>query len=242
MAVYTDISNDELDALLREYEIGKALSCKGIAEGVENSNFLLHTQTGFYILTLYEKRVDKDDLPFFLGLMEHLAEKGFVSPTPIVSKSGKTLTTVAGRPAAVIAFLEGRSIRRVTPNHCALLGDSLAKLHISAADFDIKRPNTLSIGSWRNLFNDCLSSQENSTFKPSEFSEIEAELSFLEEHWPTNLPSGVIHADLFPDNIFFLNDQVSGVIDYYFAYNDFLIYDLAICINAWCFETDASFN
>ncbi|MBL4666759.1 MAG: homoserine kinase [Sneathiella sp.] len=242
MAVYTDISDDELDALLREYEIGDALSCKGIAEGVENSNFLLQTQTGFYILTLYEKRVNKDDLPFFLGLMEHLAGKGFVSPTPIASKSGETLTTVAGRPAAIIAFLEGRSILRITPDHCALLGDSLAKMHIAAADFDIERPNTLSIDSWRSLFNDCLESRHDNSIKDAEITEIETELSFLEGHWPSHLPSGVIHADLFPDNIFFLNDQVSGVIDYYFACNDFLIYDLAICINAWCFETDASFN
>ncbi len=242
MAVYTDITNEELDALLREYEIGDALSCKGIAEGVENSNFLLHTQTGFYILTLYEKRVNKDDLPFFLGLMEHLAEEGFVSPTPIATKTGETLTEVAGRPAAIISFLEGRSVRRPTPDHCAFLGDTLAKMHLAAANFQIERPNTLSVHSWRALFNDCLSNPQDTSIKQSEISEIEAELSFLEGQWPSNLPTGVIHADLFPDNIFFLNDQVSGVIDYYFACNDFLIYDLAICINAWCFETDASFN
>jgi len=242
MAVYTEISDDDLDALLREYDIGEALSCKGIAEGVENSNFLLQTQTGFYILTLYEKRVNKDDLPFFLGLMEHLAEKGFVSPRPIVTKTGETLTTVAERPSAIIEFLKGRSIRRITPDHCAMLGDSLANLHVAAADFEISRPNTLSMNSWRPLLNDCLASRHDNSIKDAEVVEIENELTFLEENWPSDLPQGVIHADLFPDNIFFLNDQVSGVIDYYFACNDFLVYDLAICLNAWCFESDASFN
>ncbi|OUR77728.1 homoserine kinase [Alphaproteobacteria bacterium 46_93_T64] len=242
MAVYTEISDDDLDALLREYDIGEALSCKGIAEGVENSNFLLQTQTGFYILTLYEKRVNKDDLPFFLGLMEHLAEKGFVSPRPIVTKKGETLTTVAERPSAIIEFLKGRSIRRITPDHCAMLGDSLANLHVAAADFEISRPNTLSMNSWRPLLNDCLASRHDNSIKDAEVVEIENELTFLEENWPSDLPQGVIHADLFPDNIFFLNDQVSGVIDYYFACNDFLVYDLAICLNAWCFESDASFN
>ena len=242
MAVYTDISDEDLDALLDQYDLGAALSCKGIAEGVENSNFLLHTEAGFFILTLYEKRVDANDLPFFLGLMEHLAEKGYVSPTPIADKQGRTLTEAAGRPAAIIQFLEGRSIRRITPQHCALLGQSLAALHVTAADFKIRRENALNAQSWRDLFEKSRASLKPGQIEPAAFLEIEKELDFLEANWPVALPEGVIHADLFPDNIFFLNDEVSGVIDYYFACNDFFAFDLAICINAWCFETDTSFN
>jgi homoserine kinase type II len=241
MAVYTEISEDELDALLSQYDLGQALSCKGIAEGVENSNYLLHTEVGYYILTLYEKRVKKEDLPFFLGLMEHLATGGFMSPKPVSAKDGNNLKEVAGRPCAIIEFLDGRSIKRATPLHCALLGETLAKLHTISSSYTVTRQNGLTLSSWRPLFQSCQNTKSNA-FSPDIFREIEQELTYLEGNWPKNLPSGVIHADLFPDNIFFLNEKVSGVIDYYFACNDFFAYDLAICLNAWCFETDGSFN
>lgn len=242
MAVYTDISDDELDALLEEYDIGEAMSCKGIAEGVENSNFLLHTEKGFYILTLYEKRVNEAELPYFLGLMQHLAQKGYVSPSPIATKTGNTLTRVAGRPAAIIEFLEGRSIRRITTEHCQLMGNSLADMHLLASDFEMSRNNTLSMSDWRPLFEQCKQSPGVDGFSSTELMEVEKELDFLEANWPADLPKGNIHADLFPDNIFFLGGEVSGVIDYYFACTDYLAYDIAICLNAWCFESDASFN
>ncbi|MEP3244405.1 MAG: homoserine kinase [Sneathiella sp.] len=242
MAVYTDISDDELDFLLSQYSIGNALSCKGIAEGVENSNFLLHTEKGYYILTIYEKRVSRQDLPFFLGLMEHLADKQFVSPRPILTNRGENLSTLSGKPAAIIEFLDGRSVRRITPEHCTLLGEALARLHVAADDFTIERPNSLSINSWRPLFDASASKAEQQAIQNTEYREIDQELSNLEKAWPADLPSGVIHADLFPDNIFFLNNRVSGVIDYYFACNDFLAYDIAVCLNAWCFESDSSFN
>ncbi len=242
MAVYTDISDEELDFLLSQYSIGNALSCKGIAEGVENSNFLLHTEKGYYILTIYEKRVSRQDLPFFLGLMEHLADKQFVSPRPILTKTGENLSTLSGKPAAIIEFLDGRSVRRITPEHCTLLGEALARLHVAADDFTIERPNSLSINSWRPLFDASASKAEQQAIQNTEYREIDQELSNLEKAWPADLPSGVIHADLFPDNIFFLNNRVSGVIDYYFACNDFLAYDIAVCLNAWCFESDSSFN
>ncbi|MEX0583552.1 MAG: homoserine kinase [Sneathiella sp.] len=241
MAVYTEISDDELDVLLDQYDLGQALSCKGIAEGVENSNFLLHTEAGYYILTLYEKRVNAEDLPFFLGLMEHLATGGFISPRPISAKDGRNLKEVVGRPSAIIEFLDGRSVRRITPQHCALLGQTLAQLHTIGSDFKLQRENTLSLSAWRPLYDACRKSGDGS-MGADFFPEIESEISYLEDHWPTDIPSGVIHADLFPDNIFFLNDKVSGVIDYYFACNDFFAYDLAICLNAWCFENDGSFN
>ncbi|MEH6402278.1 MAG: homoserine kinase [Sneathiella sp.] len=242
MAVYTEVSDEDLDLLLSEYDLGEALSCKGIAEGVENSNFLLHAEKGYFILTLYEKRMNKADLPFFLGLMEHLESNGFVSPRPIASKTGETITETAGKPAAIIEFLEGRSVKRIAPEHCALLGESLAKLHLAASDFSIRRPNALSIDSWRPLLESCQIGMLGGHIKENELQEIDDELRFLEDNWPKQLPEGVIHADLFPDNIFFLKEKVSGVIDYYFACNDFLAYDIAICLNAWCFESDASFN
>ena len=241
MAVYTDISDDELDDLLDQYDLGQALSCKGIAEGVENSNYLLHTEAGYYILTLYEKRVNAEDLPFFLGLMEHLAAGGFMSPRPIAAKDGSSLKQVAGRPTAIIDFLDGRSVKRVTPQHCNLLGQALAQLHTIGSDFKMTRVNTLSLSSWRPLYEACMKSGMGQS-DARIFPEIEVEITFLENQWPTDLPSGVIHADLFPDNIFFLQDKVSGVIDYYFACSDFFAYDLAICVNAWCFENDGSFN
>ncbi|MCG8493475.1 MAG: homoserine kinase [Sneathiellales bacterium] len=243
MAVYTDISDEDLDFLESEYPIGEILSCKGIAEGVENSNFLLHTEKSHFILTIYEKRVREQDLPFFLGLMEHLADQNFVSPRPILNLAGKTLTTLAGKPAAIIEFLEGRSIRRISAQHCFQLGEALAKLHIAAEGFSLKRENSLTLENWRPLFNACVNDNENTkSVPPVELEEVREEITHLEKHWPSDLPSGVIHADLFPDNIFFLNDRVSGVIDYYFACNDFLAYDVAVCLNAWCFESDASFN
>jgi len=240
MAVYTEVTDDDLASFLREYDIGEATSFKGIAEGVENSNYFLQTDRASYILTLYEKRVDPADLPFFLGLMDFLAGQGILCPTPIHGRDGAALRQLCGRPAAIISFLSGVSPRRVHIRQCAPLGAALAEFHSASEAFDQSRPNSLSVKSWRPLF-------ERSAARVHEVqnglaSEIEAELGFLEANWPDGLPSGVIHADLFPDNVFFLNDRVSGLIDFYFACTDFLAYDLAICLNAWCFETDGSFN
>ncbi|MEH6727333.1 MAG: homoserine kinase [Hyphomicrobiales bacterium] len=240
MAVYTDVSDEALQQFLTLYDIGSLTSCKGIAEGVENSNFLLGTDQGQFILTLYEKRVDVDDLPFFLGLMDHLAAKGLDCPVPIHDKIGETLNTLEGRPAAIISFLDGMWVKRPTADHCTMVGQALAELHKDGQDFGIKRANSLSQPSWRPLF-------EQSRSRANEVlrglaQTIDAELEYLELNWPKNLPDGVIHADMFPDNVFFLNDKFSGMIDFYFACNDMLVYDLTICLNAWCFEHDNSFN
>lgn len=240
MAVYTDVGEAELEQFLADYDLGALLSCKGIAEGVENSNFLLHTENGFYILTLYEKRVAEADLPFFLGLMEHLHRKGISCPLPVAARDGDALRRLAGRPAAIITFLDGIWVRRSRVEHCAELGRALAAMHVAAGDFDMRRENALNCESWRPLFEksrDRADSVENGL---AAF--IAAELDFLEAAWPRDLPEGVIHADLFPDNVFFLKDRLSGLIDFYFACNDQLAYDLAICLNAWCFEPDNSFN
>jgi len=240
MAVYTQVADDELAAFLGAYDIGALVSYKGIAEGVENSNYFLQTDRGSFILTLYEKRVDPADLPFFLGLMDHLAARDIVCPTPIHARDGEALRTLAGRPAAIISFLQGVSPRRVDIRHCAPLGRALAEMHLAADGFGMVRPNALSLAGWRPLFDRC--GPRAHEVQNGLAGEIEQELEFLEENWPDDLPTGVIHADLFPDNVFFLDDRVSGVIDFYFACNDCFAYDLAICINAWCFEKDGSFN
>jgi len=240
VAVYTQVDSDALEAFLSLYNIGSLLSFKGIAEGVENSNYLLHTDAGTYILTLYEKRVDADDLPFFLGLMNHLAAKGFACPTPVCQLSGTMLGTLAGRPAAIVSFLEGVWLRKPLPRHCAELGAGLAAMHVAGSDFEITRPNALSITGWRPLYDACNGRADEAI--PGLSQEIEEELSFFEQNWPTNLPSGVIHGDLFPDNVFFIHNKLSGFIDFYFACNDTFVYDIAICLNAWCFERDGAFN
>jgi homoserine kinase type II len=241
MAVYTDVAADELAEFLGAYEIGDLLSYKGIAEGVENSNFLLHTTAGYFILTLYEKRVARGDLPFFLGLMTHLASRSISCPQPVKNKSGEALSALAGRPAAIINFLEGIWPRKPNAAHCAGVGQALAKMHLAGRDFPMSRANALSVSGWRPLFEVAAARADEVQHGLRGF--IGAELDHLEGNvWPKNLPQGVIHADLFPDNAFFLGEQVSGIIDFTFACTDMLAYDVAICLNAWCFESDCSFN
>lgn len=240
MAVYTEVSDEDLSQFIAGYNLGKALSFKGIAEGVENTNYLVHTESGPHILTLYEKRVAVEDLPFFLGLMEHLAKSGIACPVPVRNRNGEMLGELAGRPAAIITFLDGLWVRRPTADHCAALGTTLAKLHLAGQSFGMKRQNALSVSGWRPLHE--AASGGADTISSGLDAEVCQELSTLEETWPQGLPEGIIHADLFPDNVFFLGNQLSGVIDYYFACNDALAYDIAICLNAWCFEIDNSFN
>jgi homoserine kinase type II len=240
MAVYTDVPDDELRAFVGEYTIGEVTSCKGIAEGVENSNYLLRTDRGTYILTLYEKRVEPADLPFFLGLMDHLAAAGIACPTPLHGRDGVALRRLCGRPAAIVSFLDGMWPRRIAPFHCAGVGGALAQLHSAGAGFALTRSNNLSLSGWRALYEACRDRAHE--VKPGLAEELGGELAALEAEWPPALPAGVIHADLFPDNVFFRGEAVSGLIDFYFACNDFLAYDLAICLNAWCFEADGSFN
>lgn len=240
MAVYTEVSDEDLTAFAADYGIGEVLSCKGIAEGIENTNYLVETEAGRFILTLYERRVKREELPFFLGLMEHLAGRGVPCPTPLRTKDGRVLRDLCGRPAAMVSFLEGMWPRRPTPEHCAALGEALARMHLAGADFSTARVNDLSVTGWRPLL--VASLDHADTVKPGLAAELEAELAFLESVWPGELPAGVIHADLFPDNVFFRGGAVSGFIDFYFACNDFLAYDVAVCLNAWCFEPDRSFN
>jgi len=240
MAVYTDVAAEELTRFLAGYDIGELLSYKGIAEGVENSNFLVHTGAGNFILTLYEKRVAEKDLPFFLALMEHLAARGINCPQPVRNRQGGVLGRIAGRPAVIVTFLDGLWIRRPSSAHCAAVGEALAKLHLAGSDFPLRRQNALSIESWRPLFEQAKSGSDS--VRPGLGDAIAEELDVLDRGWPSDLPQGVIHADLFPDNVFFLGDTLSGLIDFYFACTDMLAYDVAVCLNAWCFEQDHSFN
>jgi homoserine kinase type II len=240
MAVYTDVAAEDLGAFLAGYDIGELLAYKGIAEGVENSNFLVHTSRGYFILTLYERRVAERDLPFFLALMEHLASRGITCPQPLKNRAGQTLGRLAGRPAAIVTFLDGMWIRRPSAAHNAALGEALARLHLAGTDFPMRRQNALSVAGWRQLYAAC--DDRADEVQPGLKAVLAAELDAVEASWPQGLPQGVIHADLFPDNVFFLGDKLSGLIDFYFACTDTLVYDVAICLNAWCFEPDHSYN
>ena len=240
MAVYTDITEDDLRNFLIQYDVGSLTSYKGIAEGVENSNFLLHTTKDPLILTLYEKRVEKSDLPFFLGLMQHLAAKGLSCPLPLPRKDGELLGELSGRPAALISFLEGMWLRKPEAKHCREVGKALAAMHLAGEGFEIKRPNALSVDGWKVLWDK--SEDRADEVEKGLKQEIRPEIDYLAAHWPKDLPAGVIHADLFQDNVFFLGDELSGLIDFYFACNDLLAYDVSICLNAWCFEKDGAYN
>lgn len=240
MAVYTDVSDADLAAFLQDYDVPPAVALKGIAEGVENSNFLVQTDGDSFILTLYEKRVDPADLPFFLGLMEHLARAGFTCPLPVKGRDGAVLRRLCGRPAALITFLPGLWPRRINVAHCRELGSAMATMHLAGADFAMIRENDLSIGGWPRLADACRDRAD--TVQPGLADAIDAELAALQGCWPAGLPRGTIHADLFPDNVFFRDGRLSGVIDFYFACTDALAYDLAVGLNAWCFEADGSFN
>lgn len=241
MAVYTHITDDALDSLVARYDIGGVESCTGIAPGVENSNYMLRTERESFILTLYEKRVRADDLPFYLGLMTHLAAQGFPCPVPVADRKGAILQTLAGRPAAIVSFLDGRSADcdDLTPERCAAIGAVCGRLHRDTSTFNLKRPNDLSLPDWRRLFAPL--ANDANKLNPGLSGWIGDELSFLEPNWPTALPTGIVHADLFPDNAFFKGATLTGVIDFYFACNDFLAWDLAVCINAWCFDADGAF-
>jgi homoserine kinase type II len=240
MAVYTDVTDGQLKAFLAGYDIGELTSYRGIAEGVENSNFMLHTTKGQFILTLYEKRVNEADLPFFLGLMQHLQQRGLVCPLPVLRNDGGMIGRLAGRAAAIITFLEGTWPRQPNVDHCRQLGVALAQMHVAGADFELSRRNGLTLEDWRPLWDKCADFADN--IVPGLVAEAERDLVDLEAGWPRHLPRGVIHADLFPDNVFFLGDQLSGIIDFYFACTDILAYDVATCLNAWCFERDGDFN
>jgi homoserine kinase type II len=240
MAVYTDVSFEELENFLKAYDLGSAHVFKGIAEGVSNSNYYLQTDKGAFILTLYESRVEADDLPFYLGLMEHLARAGIQCPTPVHARDGTMTRGLNDRQAAILSFLDGVSLRRPQAEHCLLAGAALAELHAAGEGFAGRRENALGLKGWSTLVKDCAADADSVAERMR--ATIEDELRFLEGAWPKALPTGIVHADLFPDNVLFLGGKISGLIDFYFACNDAFAYDLAVMVNAWCFEADGAFN
>ena len=242
MAVYTSVSDDELAQFLTEYDLGEAIAFKGIAEGVENSNYYLETTSGRFILTLFEKRANPADLPYFIELKQHLAANGYSCPLPVAASDGQALRTLAGRPAVIITFLQGLSPRVPNAAQCREIGIGLARLHEAASDFQMERENSLGPASWPSLWNGREQSAED--LQAGLAAKISDDLKTIaaEESSKRALPRGTVHADLFPDNAFFLGDRFTGAIDFYFACTDALAYDLAVCINAWAFEPDGAFN
>ena len=240
MAVYTDVTDDALADFLLDYDIGTMVAFRGVAEGVENSNYSLRTTGGDFILTLYEKRVDPADLPWFLGLMEHLAGKRFVCPLPVRGRDGAALRHLCGKHAAITTFLPGVWPRRVRQEHCGPVGATLATLHLAGADYTPSRANALGPAGWPPLLGRCRARADE--VQAGLADELDGALAAILPAWPSSLRVGHIHADMFPDNVFFLDKKLSGVIDFYFAATDLLAYDIAVCLNAWCFEADFSFN
>lgn len=239
MAVYTQVDDQTLNRFLEGYDVGEAVSFKGIAEGVENSNYLLETTKGRFILTLYEKRANPEDLPYFLEMMEHIAAAGLPCALPVRDKAGAALQTLAERPACLITFLSGVSVQHMTETHCAAVGTVLADMHKATDDFSRQRANDLSLDGWLALADKTQARADE--VQDGLGREIARELQHLTDHWPKGLPTGTIHADLFPDNVLFSGDRITGVIDFYFGCTDMQAYDLAVCLNAWCFDTDHAF-
>ena len=243
MAVYTKLSSKELKEFFSKYSLGKLLNYKEIKEGIENTNYFIQTEKGKFILTLYEKRVDEKDLPFFMSLMRNLFDKNFPSPEPIINNNGSYISEVLGKKAGVVSFLEGNTKKILNPKDCYEVGINTAKLHLITKDLTGRRENKLSVNSWRNIYNNV--KKDCSKIHPSLPEIIEKNLDVIEKKWPKNIPSGIIHADLFSDNIFFKNDKISGIIDFYFSCHDFYAFEIAICLNALCFEginENLSFN
>ena len=243
MAVYTKLSENNLKDFFSKYNLGKLLKFQGIQEGIENSNYFVKTDSGKFILTVYEKRVEEKDLPFFMGLMKNIFNENFPSPEPIINKNGNYITEIFGKKAAVVSFLEGTSKKNLTPGNCHEVGIYTAKLHMITKNLNIKRTNRLSVNSWRLIYRKI---QRNcSKIYPDLTKIIERNLEVIEDQWPKNIPRGIIHADLFPDNIFFKGSKLTGIIDFYFSCYDFYALEIAICLNALCFEgknENLSFN
>ena len=243
MAVYTKLSESEIKDFFSKYNLGKLLNYRGIKEGIENTNYFTEAEKGKFILTIYEKRVEEKDLPFFISLMKNIYDKNFPSPEPIINKNGSYISEILKKKAAIISFIDGNTKKNLSPDECYQVGTYAAKLHQITKKLNIKRENKLSVNSWREIYNKV---RKNCTKIDKNLPEIiEKNLNDIEKNWPKNIPSGIIHADLFPDNIFFKRNKLSGIIDYYFACHDFYAFEIAICLNALCFEgskENLSFN
>jgi len=240
MAVYTQVTQADLQGFLAQYALGELHTFKGILAGTENSNYLLELASGRYILTLFEARTVPAELPFFMDLMGHCASLGVLCPKPVAQNTGIVVGQLCGRPAVLVSFLSGQSLARWQPVECLALGRALAGFHLASESFAQQRPNALDQMAWRPLAEKV--SPRADELKQGLWTQLDDSLTRLLQTWPQHLPKGIIHADLFPDNVFFAEGAVSGLIDFYFACTDLYAYDLAICLNAWCFEDDVTFN
>jgi len=243
MAIYTKVSKNDLEEFFSKYNLGKVENFRGIKEGIENTNYFIQTSKNKFILTIYEKRVQEKDLPFFMSLMRNLFDANFKSPEPIINRNGNYITEIVGKKAAVISFINGGSKKNLTPENCKEVGSEIAKMHMITKNLAAKRKNELSLDSWKKIYQNV----KEACFKihPQLSKIIEENLVEVEKNWPTNLPAGIIHADLFPDNIFFNKNKFNGIIDFYFSCNDFYAFEIAVCLNALCFEgtkENLSFN
>jgi len=240
MAVYTKLAHQEVEQFLEQYNINNFKDYKGITEGVENTNYFINTLEQDYILTIYEKRVDENDLPFFINLLSNLSKNKFPCPKPIANKNNEKINKIKNKNAALVTFLNGQSKNKITSEECFEIGKITAQLHEITKKFNVSRKNNLSIESWQNIFEKTI--KKKIDLDETIIKKTKNYLNFLKDNWPKNLPQGIIHADLFPDNIFFTNNKVSGIIDFYFACNDFFAYEIAICINSICFDNNSTFN
>ena len=243
MAVYTKLSEIKIKELFSKYNLGKILNYKEIKEGIENTNYFIQTDKNKFILTLYEKRVEEKDLPFFISLMKNLFDKNFPSPEPMINKNGNYISEISNKKAAVVSFLKGNAKKNLSPNDCYEVGIHAARLHEITKNLSGKRENKLSVSSWRAIYNKV--KKNCSKIHPNLSLVVEKNLDEIESGWPKNLPAGIIHADLFPDNIFFKENKLSGIIDFYFSCNDYFAFEIAVCFNALCFEGEKenlSFN
>ena len=234
MAVYTQVADEELAAFVAQFDLGALVSCKGIAEGVENSNYLMRCGAGTYILTLYEKRVAEGDLPFFMALLDHLAARGNPVPPAVPDRDGRLIHELEGRPACLIRFLPGVSLTRSTPTPAHAAALAMATMHRALADFMLERPNALGHQAWAPLFDRC--GTDLDTIDPGLRATLARSLGQVLPAWPRHGDRLVIHADLFPDNVLMRGDDVTGLIDFYFACTDLRLYDLAIMHSAWAFD------
>jgi len=239
MAVYTKVTFAEAEDFLKNYNIGSLTGLEGITQGVENTNYFLDTDQGRFVLTIFEKRVNEEDLPYFLGFSEHLSNKNIACPKALYNKNGQNISTLGGKKAVIITFLEGKSHMKPSLEACHSAGKFFANLHIAQEGFKPTRKNEMFLEGWKDLF--AKISDKTDRVHPDLYHLIQDEITYLESHLPTNLPTGHIHADLFTDNVFFKGEEVSGVIDFYFSCTDILVYDLAICLNAWCFNQEGEF-
>ncbi len=240
MAVYTKVSKGGVQSILNKYDVGRLIKYEEIQEGIENSNFKVTTTDGTFILTIYEKRVKEEDLPYFINLMDHLSSNGINCPKPIKDKSGEIFQSISNKKSILVTFLSGNSLKFINKGHCYELGKNLANFHLQGLKFKVKRENDLNHRSWLQLFRE--GTAKNDLYKKSLLNEIEQIIKKTVDDWPSDLENGHIHADLFPNNVFFTNNKLSGIIDFYFACYDILAYDIAICINSWCFNENGEFS